>query len=451
VPVDPPEPPTTVIPHRPPPPAPAPLPPVPHAQPEVGTAALLNDPAIAGALDGQLKKGQSLDKILARLKGAQGHTKQKVGRLVEHLRLLYQLKIQVQLENFKQKKRLNQAQLNKWVVSTYKLIGFSVLTLIVLGLVSYLASNLFYWWSTSWIEPTVIAATDEHVMQLSTKLAEVASTRDKLAADLQDADRVIAMQQEFLANAQQALSDELSDRQNELRRLAELNRRYASTRAQIHNASHLYTGMSRRRLAAEYDARLIDRSGAVTGAFQLSQIAQGDLSLDEKGVELDKRTAELTRDTQALSALKAQTPAGGKRSFEVLRILADLKRAQVELAKAVDSRKVLAASLARYEKMVKDLQDSPYLRAVEKKATIAFVPYENLDHVKAGTPLYSCWTGLFFCHKAGTVVDVLSGEMTVKHPLHNQMMRGQSVQVQLTDPRAAERNVLFAGGRPILF
>jgi hypothetical protein len=59
--------------------------------------------------------------------------------------------------------------------------------------------------------------------------------------------------------------------------------------------------------------------------------------------------------------------------------------------------------------------------------------------------------GLFFCKKVGEVVEVLGGELSVKHPMTNAMLRGQSVQVQLTDTRAAERKVLFAGGRPILF
>jgi nucleotide-binding universal stress UspA family protein len=149
-----------------------------------------------------LTKTTSLAGLLNKFKNARGQTRVKVGRLVEHLRLLYQLKIHVQLENLKQQKKLNQAQLNKWVVSTYKVLGFTVLTVIVLGLVSYLAQNLYYWLSSSWIEPTVISATDERVMALSAKLAETSSVRDKIAADLADADRVIAMQEEFLLNAQ---------------------------------------------------------------------------------------------------------------------------------------------------------------------------------------------------------------------------------------------------------
>ena len=49
------------------------------------------------------------------------------------------------------------------------------------------------------------------------------------------------------------------------------------------------------------------------------------------------------------------------------------------------------------------------------------------------------------------MVALLAGEMVYKHPLHNTQLRGQPVQVQLADVHDAERKVLFAGGRPILF
>jgi hypothetical protein len=439
-------PPAPVI--SPPPPAveDRPLPPI--ADPP--TSALLADPALANAFEGILTRPTTMHRLFAKAGEAGGQARAKVARLVEHLRLLYQLKLMVQIEHLKQRRTLDQAQLNKWIVSTYKAIGFTVLTLIVLALVSYMGANVFYWFSSSWIEPTVISSTDERVLQLSTQLAEQASTRDRLAADLADSDRVIAMHEEFLDNARKALTEELADRKAELARLTALDRSLVSTRSQVRSNSRAYSGFSRRRIAAEYTAHLIDREEAVTGALQLSQIAQGNLGLAEKEVELDKRLSTLSRETESLASVLSQQP-NSRQSYEVLRILQDLKRSQVELAKARDSKKVLEKSLARYEQIVRTISESPWLRAVERKDTIAFVPYDNLDKAKPGAPLYACSVGLFFCHQVGKVVAVLAGEMTLKHPLHNTMLRGQSVQVELKNPKDAESKVLFAGGRPILF
>lgn len=446
-----PEPPLRAVPDAPPiaePPAPpiaaAPVRPV--ADPP--TAAILADPENAFA--GILTRPTTMHRLFARAGEAGSQARVRVARLVEHLRLLYQLKLMVQVEQLKQRRGLDQARLNKWIVSTYKVLGFGVLTLIVLALVSYMGANVFYWFSSSWIEPTVISATDERVLQLSTQLAEQASTRDRLAAELADADRVIAMHEEFLDNARKALTEELADRKAELARLTALDRSLASTRSQVRSSSRAYSGLSRRRLAAEYTAHLIDREEAVTGALQLSQIAQGNLGLAEKEVELDKQLSTLSRETASLEAVLSEQPTS-RHSYEVLRILQDLKRSQVELAKARDDKKVLQKSLARYDRIVRSISESPWLRAVERKEAIAFVPYDNLDHAKPGAPLYSCALGMFFCSRVGTVEAVLAGEMTVKHPLHNTMLRGQSVQVALTDPKAAERKVLFAGGRPLLF
>jgi hypothetical protein len=420
-------------------------------RPELGTGVLAADPAVQQALAGMMSpKETSIHRLLGAVRSAGGQTKERFARLIEHVRLLYQLRLVVQGESIKQKARIDQAKLNKWVVSSYKALGFAVLTVIVLALVSYMGQNVFFWFSTSWIEPTVIAPTDDRVLSLSTKLAEQQSQRDKLAAELADADRVIAMHEGFLAEAKKAIADELADRKGELAKLVALGRNLSSTRAEVRNNSKAYTAMSKRRLALEYRSRLIDRETAVSGNMQLSQIAQGNLSLAEKGVELDKRTSDLVRETDSLQSILSAQPAT-KHSYEVLRILQDLKRSELELAKARDNRSVVQKALDRWEQMIATIVDSPYLRAAQRKDTIAFVPYDNIAKAKAGAPVYSCAVGPLFCRNVGKVVAVLAGEMSAKHPTHNTQLRGQSVQVELSDAKAAEHAVLFVGSRPVLF
>jgi hypothetical protein len=387
-------------------------------------------------------------------------TRAIVVRIVERMRVIHDMRravaiqragtVAIQPSTPTLPKLFDTAKVNKMVVSTYKLVGFAVLTLIALALISYLGANVFYGFSSSWIEPTVISPSDERVLALTSQLAQQSSARDKVAADLQDAERVMRMHEEFLEGAKKALADELADRKSELNRLMALDRNFASTRAEVASNGRRYSAMSKQRLAAEYQSHFIDRETAVSGAMQLSQIAQGNLSLAEKDIELAKRRAELQRETDALGAAVGAKP-GGRHSIEILKIVQDVKLAEVELAKARDNRVVLQKSLERYDRMVKTISDSPFVRAIDGKDTIAFVPYDNIDRVKPGAPVYGCWIGPLFCKKVGSIVALLPGEMAYKHPLHNAQLRGQPAQVQLGDVHDAERKVLFVGGRPILF
>ncbi|HEV7556067.1 MAG TPA: hypothetical protein VGO00_11455, partial [Kofleriaceae bacterium] len=86
---------------------------------------------------------------------------------------------------------------SKAIVSTYKLLGFGILTLIVTVLVGYIGSTAFYFLSSSWITPTVVSASDDKVVALKTELAAQQNQRDKIAADIHDSDRAIAAEKLF--------------------------------------------------------------------------------------------------------------------------------------------------------------------------------------------------------------------------------------------------------------
>jgi hypothetical protein len=344
------------------------------------------------------------------------------------------------------------------VVSSYRLVGFAVLTMIVLGLVAYLAQGLFYFLNDSWVAPTVVAPTDPRVLELNARFAQQSSLRDKLAADLSHVERVIALHESFQHGFRQAIAADLQERKGRLKRLKGLAFSYARARREIAPSSSAFSALRRQQIEDEQGAGLLDVDGLTKGKYQLAQIAQAKLDLAQKTVELDQRKRSLAREARALDALtsgstkvrKGSGPRSDALSYDVLQIRTEYERSTLEIAKARDTRDALKQSIARYDDILKKIAESPYIRAAERTGTIAFVPYENLEHASVGSEIYGCRLRLLWCKPVGKVTRVIGGEVSVQHPFNNETLRGQMVEMELGERRWAEMPVLFAGGRPLL-
>jgi hypothetical protein len=353
--------------------------------------------------------------------------------------------------------------LNKLIVSAYKMIGFVILTAILLGLVSYLGLNLFYFFNKSWVAPTIISPTDERVLQLNSQLAQQESLRDKLRAErigliasLHDNDRIVAVQRQFQASYSRAVQADRRDRAAELAKLHSLSHAYTQAKSEIERSNQAYSQLSRQRDEQLAAANLMEKEALINGNYQLAQIAHSNLTLEEKEVELDTKTTSLMREEQALGAALAERD-GAELSYDALRIRQEYQRSVLEAERAREThyaimRSIAALddSIARYDRILNTIQTSPYLKAIDRNVTVAFVPYGNLPGIRKGQSLFGCYMRVLWCGAMGHVEEIMPGEVTVKHPLHNTLLRGQMVQIELHDVGAAEQPVLFAGRPPLL-
>jgi len=98
--------------------------------------------------------------------------------------------------------------------------------------------------------------------------------------------------------------------------------------------------------------------------------------------------------------------------------------------------------------VVRRLEAAPYLRAVNNKIVLAFVPYQNLRNIKLGTKLYGCAWGLVACKNVGRVTNVIDGEVTDVHPHDSTIQRGVMVEIDVSSASAGD-TVLFAGSKPL--
>ncbi len=339
----------------------------------------------------------------------------------------------------------------KVLVNAYRLLGFAILTIIVVVLIGYIANTAFFYMSSSWVVPAQVSPTDERVVALQAQLAEQQNTRDRLSDEFNQAERSIAAQQSFQLEFAKAIKMDLDGRKAALGRVRELANNAASTRRAIKSQNAAYAGNARNRMALEYQAGLIDRNAMLSGGVQLAQLTSSNLTLQERQAEFETRAAELEATTKSLDAILSNIDGDSALSYEVLRIKQEYAASRLDLAKAVEARNTIKASLMRQDKIVGSLKKSSYLRAVEDGAAVAFVPYGNLSNVSKGTDVYACKVGMVFCYHVGEVIEVLPGEVQFKHPQRDKQLRGQMVEMKLDDDDddAAAGDVLYVGGKPL--
>ncbi|MFN0253717.1 MAG: hypothetical protein ACKV2T_43010 [Kofleriaceae bacterium] len=344
---------------------------------------------------------------------------------------------------------------SSWIVTLYRLLGFSILTVIVVVLVGYITTTAFFYVSDSWVVPMAITPSDEKVISLQAQVSTQRDQRDRIADELAQAERAIIAQQEFQSEFAKAIRGDLENRKQALARMKSLANTAAGTRAAISSQNRAYAGAARKRMRDEYAAGLIDRDAMLSGKFQLAQISSSNLSLAERQAEFETRAAELEATTRSLDQILQNAEDTGDigLSYEVLQIKQQYDTSRLELAKAIEARDSLKASLARQDKVLASLEGSAYLRAINDQATVAFVPYGNLADVKAGEPLYACKLTMVFCYHVGTVTAVIPGEVQFRHPHRDKNLRGQLVEMKFDDddPDAGMEEHLFVGGKPFIF
>ena len=187
----------------------------------------------------------------------------------------------------------------------------------------------------------------------------------------------------------------------------------------------------------------------IDGKLQLAQISGSSLALAEKQAELDTRTAELAAAVAGLAAIVADDPANAPLSYDVLTIKRSYDASKLALAAARDTATMLAASLRRQDQLITNLERSAYLRALRDGASVAVVPYDNLANAGKGTALFACRAAMLLCRRVGTVIEVLPGEVTLRHPHRERQLRGRMIELLLDEPQAARNEVLFLGGAPL--
>jgi hypothetical protein len=182
--------------------------------------------------------------------------------------------------------------------------------------------------------------------------------------------------------------------------------------------------------------------------------------LEAEGAAAVAELAQIDRTVASNLKFEADVApvAGAIRSPEAALVRREIDRSVLE-RQAAEDRKValrrriddVKARTAEQDVAVNRLAASPYMKATKERKVVAFVAYQNLRNAQPGTRLYGCAWGLVLCRRIGKIVTLLDGEVQETHPHDDSLQRGILVEIDLTDPQAAENPVLFAGGKPLWF
>jgi len=200
----------------------------------------------------------------------------------------------------------------------------------------------------------------------------------------------------------------------------------------------------------------------VEASTQLADARLRGSQLDTEKLEIEANLAEISRsvalDDKFLADVgtSADTRLSSSSAPDQWLVRREVDRAKLDKANQEGRRAPLEARLQslalrikEQEAVVHRLEQSPYLRAVNGKVVLAFVPYSNLRHIKAGTKLYGCSWGLVMCSRVGKIKATIDGEVQDIHPHDQSVQRGVMVEIELSTPSAEGNSVLFAGGKPL--
>lgn len=199
--------------------------------------------------------------------------------------------------------------------------------------------------------------------------------------------------------------------------------------------------------------RVVEASTQLADAkLRASQLTTERLEIDGQLAELERVIASNTRFIAdvgtAVDAPRTPEQWLVRREVEKARLeMENMGGKRVPLGQRIES---LLLRMKDQEAVVNRLAQSPYLKAIENKVTLAFIPNQNLRNLRIGAPLYGCTWGLVWCRKVGTVKAVLDGEVQDIHPHDESVQRGVMVEVDVTEWGASEA-VLFVGSRPLWF
>lgn len=309
----------------------------------------------------------------------------------------------------------------------------------------------------AWVAPLRLSPDNDRVLELRVQRTKERADRARLVAEMAGID-------EQIRGADVGL--------DRLRRLAEdyagaLRWTTWAQRTEVRDLSEQVSA-----LQSEHDLllrlsddqkRAVERTAdnAIAGLVPQSDAAREQITLRQIDVSRQACELELARANAALNAAQAKSSALGVASGgdgdrhsdatsspDVVKFYDDDARIEIEIARlegerraAVARKQAAVGTLEEMDDMLHELESKPLYRAMSKDTDMAFAPYEQLRRVARNDRVYACSRLVFDCRIAGTVAEIVPGEVITQDPW-GQLARGQYLVLSMTDRSALFERVL---------
>ncbi len=344
-------------------------------------------------------------------------------------------------------------RLNRFFVSVYKLLGFAILAVVLIGMISYLAISAFYLLSGSWALPSTLTPDAERVLQVQLAVLNQETQLDKLRSEITANRNMIAHieyaideHERFQRAFEIAATKKSKDAQRNLRVFGDILSQYSNI-ANTPNPDESAIAA----LENQFKQNLITEDEFIRLKNSITQSKLTGLTTFERARAIEDKLRELkdlaqfgakTSYPTSLEALMLHQP------YLESQIAESNYRAQLDPLKESLEDKMRVAS--EHEDALRKVKSSPLARAVRESVHVAFVPYENLRRVKADMPVRGCYLSFIACRKIGKVKSIVEAESISKHPITGREMRGKMVELEFDDVAWSTVRTVILGLPPLL-
>lgn len=344
--------------------------------------------------------------------------------------------------------------LNNTYLYIYKVLGFSFIVSMVLGILIYAFLLAFYSINNTWGSPIILSPSQTRVMSFQPQVANLVLNLNKQKAELSNAILIKKNILEQLINldtvAIKMKEAMLVEKRRALSTSSTLDSLVFSKNENIRQSDQALIELNGlgKQIDDELAAKLItsDQAAQRRIAIQSSrnaftELKTGTAQLNVQSAQLKDYASTLGGRNKSLSAL---VPT--KQIMELDALKSQLK---LQLITSEQNVEIVRKAMAADNRILQVAMSSPYYAALWAPTPVLFIPYDNLNKVKKDLPIYNCGLQIIFCSQVGTIAEIFDAEEYAKHPLFKTDLKGRFASMILTDKTAANSQVLFIGSKPL--